>query len=803
MKTQLKNLAGLFKDTRTRTIIIFTGVVILFAIIVGIVRLTKTPEGPAANAQVQGAPGIQSIPGGFDQATTAEYARLQEQQNELQAKIAAQQGTSAIPTIIRASSFEQQTKTNTTTGCCNPCPCPGATAGKTGLPPLQPSALAPGTLVYDAQGRVIGTIGADGKVRDSSGKILGTVGPDGLVRDINGNVIGAAAAATGTPVYDAQGKLIGTVGADGKVRDAQGNVIGQMDADGTVRDFNGNVIGKAGMAAQGVPVYDAQGRLIGNVGADGKVRDAQGNVIGTVDSDGTVRDANGKIIGKAISSTLGTPVYDAQGRLIGTVGADGKVRDAQGNVIGTVGPDGTVRDENGKIIGKASSSAPGTPVYDAQGRLIGVVGADGKVHDANGKVIGTVGPDGIVRDMKGNVIGKASSIVPGAPVYDAQGRLIGTVGADGKVRDANGKVIGIVGPDGVVRDADGNVIGKTGATVPGTPIYDAQGRLIGMAGSDGIVRDSSGRAIGTLGLDGNVRDIGNQIIGSTAAGGREATTVAQVGGQLSAIPSIQSQEQNPELQAILQKQAAQISEQQAEQVKAQMQGAIAGQANQLLASWVSPAQQYVAGNAETGKSTEDSKTAGSAAGSDGGVAPVVKAGTIMYAVLMTAVNSDEPGPVLATIVDGKFKGGRLLGALSNQGQKVLLSFNTLTLPNISKSISINVVAIDQNTARTAFSSYTDNHYLLRYGTLFASSFLQGYGEAYQTSGQKVVSLGLEKEKVNPDLDPKGKFFVALGKVGDRYSSVLNQVFNTPPTVYVNSGTAMGILFLSDVPPLPA
>lgn len=761
--TKLRNIGGLFRDTRTRTIILFTSVVLIIGVVVGIIRLTKDAPLPDTSAKVNVTPNIQSIPGGFDQSTSEEYARLQEQQNIMQAKIAEQQGSSAIPTIIRATNIGQKDEKgagSSNAACCTPCPCTGKSAS--GLPPLLPSKLVPGTLVYDNQGRVIGTVGADGKVRDANGNIIGTVGPDGLVRDANGNVIGAAGGpATGTPVYDAEGRLLGTVGADGKVRDASGKIIGTVDADGSVRNLSGNIIGKTGSNIAGTPVYDAEGRLIGTVGPDGKVRDANGKVIGTVDADGNVKNADGKIIGKAAKTVGGTPVYDAQGRLIGTVGSDGKVRDASGKVIGTVSADGTV-------------------------------------HDANG-----------------NVIGKSGAVVPGAPVYDTQGRLIGTVGPDGKVRDANGKLLGTISPDGTVRNINGNIIGKSGPTAPGTPIYDAQGRLIGTVGADGIVRDANGKALGTVGLDGQVRDNQGNILGSTSPlGGDTTTTPIGIGGtstgtpnqQLAVLPGSQPT-QDTQLNAILQRQAQQISQQKAEQLQQQIQTAMATQVNQLFDVWrTGGQQQYVEAAAAS-----NSATSGNAAGpgkasvnatSSTNDAPAVKAGTIMYAVLLTSVNSDEPGPVLASIVDGKFKGGRLIGGLTNQGEKVLLSFNTLTLPNVSRSIQINTVAIDQNTARTALSSYTDRHYLLRYGTLFASAFLQGYGQAFQNSGATVVSNGLQTNTTYPDINPKGKFFVALGNVGQQYSSKLSNVVNTPPTVYVNSGSAMGILFLNDVSPLP-
>ena len=45
--------------------------------------------------------------------------------------------------------------------------------------------------------------------------------------------------------------------------------------------------------------------------------------------------------------------------------------------------------------------------------------------------------------------------------------------------------------------------------------------------------------------------------------------------------------------------------------------------------------------------------------------------------------------------------------------------------------AIQAVAIDPQTARTALAGQINNHYLLKYGTLFASSFLQGVGSSLQ------------------------------------------------------------------------
>jgi type IV secretory pathway VirB10-like protein/rRNA processing protein Gar1 len=779
MKLQLQNIANLFKNIRTRTIIIVTGCTLLFGFLYGFLHLTNKKPVEESSIQLKASPNIQSIPGGLNQSPSADYQRLQAQQNLAQAAIAEKTGASSIPTLLDTNQFNQnQLGQSGSSPCpmmnngCSPCDacakymaCAGVQSAAASLS-LQPSQLKSGTLIYDAQGKVIGHLGVDGKVRDSNGQIIGQVGPDGLVRTEDGTVIGSAAVpAMGDPVYDAAGRLIGTVGRDGKVRDAKGRVIGTVGPDGIARNLKGAVIGKVVVpkASIVIPAYDKTGHLIGTVDVDGKLRNANGHVIGAVDADGTVRNAEGDIIGKTGVNMTGAPVYDPEGHLLGTIGADGKLRDAAGNVIGEVDANGVVRDPAGKIIGHAylkgthekRHAIPGTPVYDHQGKLIGTLDSDAEVRNPQGKVIGKLDSDGLVRGLHDEIIGKLGATAPGTPVYDKLGHLVGTIGADGIVRDAQGKALGKLGADGMVRDERGNPMGSI------TPPHRNTSSL------------------------------------STSENNASATNAAAV----SLIPDA-TNKPNPELQAILDRQEQQISAQKAEQLQQQMQSSMSTQANQLFAAWISPNQQYVAGTPDLNRL--GAGLGGALSGSPASAkAPAVKAGTIMYAVLLTAVNSDEPGPVLAEIVQGKFKGARLMGTLSNQGQKVLLSFNTLTLPKLSASVAINTVAIDENTARTALSSDTNNHYWLRYGTLFASAFLQGYGQSFLNYGNAYSGAIVINPSNQPiDLKPRDRIFVGLGQVGLQYSSVLRNIFNTPPTVKVFSGTPMGLLFLSDLAALP-
>ncbi len=120
------------------------------------------------------------------------------------------------------------------------------------------------------------------------------------------------------------------------------------------------------------------------------------------------------------------------------------------------------------------------------------------------------------------------------------------------------------------------------------------------------------------------------------------------------------------------------------------------------------------------------------------------------------------------------------------------------MPRYPESFRVEAVAIDQDTARTGLSSYTNNHYLLRYGSLFAASFLEGYGQAFLQSGQTVINGLGTLTSISPQLSPAGKVYVALGNVGNKFGSVLENVVDMPPTVHVYAGTGIGILFTADL-----
>ncbi|MDR3492497.1 MAG: TrbI/VirB10 family protein [Gammaproteobacteria bacterium] len=239
---------------------------------------------------------------------------------------------------------------------------------------------------------------------------------------------------------------------------------------------------------------------------------------------------------------------------------------------------------------------------------------------------------------------------------------------------------------------------------------------------------------------------------------------------------------------------------------------MSGQAQSLIAAWQPRPMEHKAGVEPTKKSPLEG--AGEGAGNTGKKTPggtenqtpagppIIKAGTILFAVLETAVDSDYPDtPVMATIVQGKFKGAKLLGklALAAGQDRVSLNFNLIDMEGWPTTKPVTAFAMDPDTARTVLASNVNYHYMLRYGSMFASSFVSGYASAIQSSGG-VTSVGSGVSTATaPVLSPASKIAVGIGQVGTTIGAAMSSYFNTPTTVKVTAGVGIGILFMADVP----
>ncbi|MBX3708604.1 MAG: hypothetical protein KIT56_01565 [Gammaproteobacteria bacterium] len=240
-----------------------------------------------------------------------------------------------------------------------------------------------------------------------------------------------------------------------------------------------------------------------------------------------------------------------------------------------------------------------------------------------------------------------------------------------------------------------------------------------------------------------------------------------------------------------------------------------GQATQLISSWQPVTMQHREGTPDQPKEKQTGAGASSAAsssdasgsstsGESSGKDALIKGGTIMFGVLDTAVNSDYPNsPIMATLVEGKYKGARLLGKIvttkgvSGQMDRVSLNFTMMNVDSWPKSKSVTAYGIDPDTARTVLASTVDYHYMMRFGAMFATSFLQGYASAITNAGTSTTGI-FGTSTTHPELNPSSKLLVGLGQVGQTLGTATQNYVNRPPTVRVDSGVSLGILFMSDV-----
>lgn len=240
---------------------------------------------------------------------------------------------------------------------------------------------------------------------------------------------------------------------------------------------------------------------------------------------------------------------------------------------------------------------------------------------------------------------------------------------------------------------------------------------------------------------------------------------------------------------------------------------MSGQATQLIASWAAPTMSHKEGT----PIVKEGLLAGTSSSSaTGGVAtttttttttaavPIIKGGTILFAVLDTAINSDYPdSPVMATVVDGKYKGAKLMGkvvtakGVTGQMDRVSMNFTLMNEDAWPRSKSVTAFGIDPDTARTVMASSVDYHYMMRYGAMMATAFLQGYASSITNAGTATTGI-FGTSTTHPELSPSNKFLVGLGQVGTSLGAATQNYINRPPTVRVDSGVSLGILFMSDV-----
>jgi intracellular multiplication protein IcmE len=189
-------------------------------------------------------------------------------------------------------------------------------------------------------------------------------------------------------------------------------------------------------------------------------------------------------------------------------------------------------------------------------------------------------------------------------------------------------------------------------------------------------------------------------------------------------------------------------------------------------------------------------------------------GDILYATLLTGINSDVPGtPIVAEVKTGKLTGARLIGKFISKDDYIVLQFQTGTTKD-GKSFRLNGYAIDAGTRFAGIADDVDHHYFLKYGALLGAAFLQGYGEIVKESLKKVqyyptvytgsssIGAGGAYTESTPietvEADTKEAMTGALATVGQELANQLRKAADRPPTITIYPGSDIGVLLVEPI-----
>lgn len=837
MVTKKDNLKALFTNTRTRVIIVFTALALVIAIIIGFIRFNvSSTVGPEERAQVSSSPsGIRSIPGSTN--PTAQYAALQAEQNVKQAEEAAKTGGSAIPTIIRTQRFGDGIQTI------------GPSQGEGGV---GFSSLGNESISGQQKNVWLDIVKQSNCSKDSVEKVLSEGGTLDLLKQ--------ACSCLQFKNYGYSLNQLDSVCSCQELKSAGVKAKELKDAGYSAArlrrcGFTACEVKSAGFSA--LEMADAgfsQGELKGAGFSEVEISRASGLPEGITSEDVLKSGCNSE----ALKRLRASGVSAAAIRRIS--GCKPEQLKAAGFLAEDLKKAGFTAAELRRVgYTPVELQQAGFSAQDINPPKIKL--ASGKAVDCTVDSLRSARSEGIsasrIRQSLGCDVsalkeaGYTATELNRAGYSPAELKNAGFSARSLKNAGFSAKALSDVGftpkelKDAGFRATELKAVGLSAADLRAAGFTPQQLKASGLSASELKSAGFSARELKNIGFSaGELKNAGftpeqlNQAGFSPEESGiidlEEKANLASGSSRVMALPGIttpssaaeQELRSQRQLQAILQRQQNQMADQQFQQKVRDKQSAMMSAANQALSNWKEVSQQvFVAGSqkAETGASRSrftatglpivnenmESSVRGSRQikGASGGrnTRAIVKTGDVMFAVIDTSVNSDEPSPILATIVSGKLKGAKLIGSftLPNNADKMVISFNTLSAPGAAATTSINAYAIDPNTARTALSTYTNHHYLQRYGALFASTFLEGFGNAFQSANTSITIGGTGGVQTTTVQNGIGRSVlenavIGLATLGKHWGQVAQQQFNRPTTVEVCSGTGIGVLFTQDI-----
>jgi type IV secretory pathway VirB10-like protein len=193
----------------------------------------------------------------------------------------------------------------------------------------------------------------------------------------------------------------------------------------------------------------------------------------------------------------------------------------------------------------------------------------------------------------------------------------------------------------------------------------------------------------------------------------------------------------------------------------------------------------------------------------------VMAGSVIPAVMVSGINSDLPGPILAQVSQSVFdsatgksllipQGSRLIGAYRNASawgqQRVQIAWQRLIFPNTASMELPQMPGTDQG-GYAGFADRVNNHYLATFGTAAVTSLIsagQMVGQMAAFGGGGTYGSYGYYQPNQWAMAGETAGSAASGQFGGAGQQMAAQGMNRPPTIEIRPGYQFDVMVTEDL-----
>jgi len=200
------------------------------------------------------------------------------------------------------------------------------------------------------------------------------------------------------------------------------------------------------------------------------------------------------------------------------------------------------------------------------------------------------------------------------------------------------------------------------------------------------------------------------------------------------------------------------------------------------------------GSGDAAPAVASPASAGSGRPSRGRV--LIPAGRGVYAHSVLAASSDQNSPVVLEADSGPIAHARLIGSFSREDDRLVLRVTKMTYGG--HDVGVDGLAVAPGTMEAGVASSVEQHYGARFLLPAAAAFVSGLGQAIGQSNSTVVASPFGGATAFQRLNLGQQAGVGAGAAAARVGQALDQAAPRGPTVKLDVGSSVGVMFLSDV-----